>query len=283
MKMLSEAASKLDDKEEECNFHTNLLIDEEPLQVLPKLALALGLDGAIVVQQLFYWLNPKRRSGRVIDGRRWIYNTYAEWRESNFPFWSEIHIKRIFLNLERLGVIVSCQPEGRFSRRKYYRINEGWLIKARKDQLGDGSSERIKQIRSSDQIDTFVVSKSTVPSTETTSIENKQREFSHRHPQVEGERGIVSLEAKWRPDGRSKDEKLASIKPPSWIPTEVEFNDFVENLPNGYLIVNGRPDLYYELCWSKWHQWKEHLRKWVPIRDWKKYVAALADKMEDDL
>lgn len=282
MKMLPEAASNLDDEKEECNFHTNLLIDDEPLQVLPKLAVAIGLDDAIVVQQLHYWLNPKRKAGKVLDGKRWIYNTYAEWRKSNFPFWTEVHIKRLFLSLEKRGIIVSCQPEGRFSRRKYYRINEGFLIKAKKGQLGDGV-ERIKLIRSSDQIDPIVVSKSAVPNTETTSRENNQREFSHRHPQVEGEREIVSFEAKWKPDGRSKEAKLASIPTPYWIPSEVEFNDFVKDLPNGYLIMNGRPELYHDLCWSKWHQWKEYLRKWIPIRDWKKYVTALADKMEDDL
>ena len=34
----------------------NLLINEPPLQVLPSLAAKIGLDNAIFIQQLHYWL-----------------------------------------------------------------------------------------------------------------------------------------------------------------------------------------------------------------------------------
>lgn len=36
-----------------------LLINEPPLQVLPTLAKTIGLNEAIVLQQVHYWLNPK--------------------------------------------------------------------------------------------------------------------------------------------------------------------------------------------------------------------------------
>jgi len=58
---------------------TPLLIDEEPLLVPPRLAAAIGLNEAIVLQQIRYWLGDKRRP-KIRDGRRWVYNTYPQWQ-----------------------------------------------------------------------------------------------------------------------------------------------------------------------------------------------------------
>lgn len=102
---------------------SKLLIQQQPLQVLPDLAIAIGLNEAIVLQQL-YWLLTTPENGKTVKGKRWIYNTYEQWHERHFRFWSTDTIKRTFRNLEKLGVIDTCQPEGGISRRKYYRVNE---------------------------------------------------------------------------------------------------------------------------------------------------------------
>lgn len=103
---------------------SKLLINEAPLTFQPSLAVAIGINEAIVLQQVHYWLvNPKNK-GYEQDGYKWVYNTYAEWRENNFPFWSENTIQRIFSNLEDAGLIVSIQPmKGKYDRTKYYRID----------------------------------------------------------------------------------------------------------------------------------------------------------------
>lgn len=99
---------------------SHLLIDEEPLQLLPKLACAVGVNGAIVLQQLHYWL---RRSKNVRDGKRWVYNNYEEWHEQ-FPFWDERTIQRIFIKLKKDGWIFTEQFEkSQWNRRKWYSIN----------------------------------------------------------------------------------------------------------------------------------------------------------------
>lgn len=84
--------------------------------------MAIGLNEAIALQQLHYWLeNPK--AGEERDGFKWIFNTYEEWKE-NFPFWSERTIQRIFLNLEEMGLVIACQlDKAKYERRKYYRID----------------------------------------------------------------------------------------------------------------------------------------------------------------
>lgn len=77
---------------------SRLLIHEPPLQVLPSLANTIGLNEAIVLQQIHYWIsNPK--VGKMHNGRRWVRNSFDEWQETNFPFWSVRTLKRVMANL----------------------------------------------------------------------------------------------------------------------------------------------------------------------------------------
>ena len=98
-----------------------LLISEPPLQVLPSLALAVGLNEAIVLQQVHYWL---RHSQHEYDGRRWIYNTYEGWQEK-FPFWSLSTVRRVVNALEGLGLLLSRDDLNRMKidRTKWYTID----------------------------------------------------------------------------------------------------------------------------------------------------------------
>ncbi|MDN6162330.1 MAG: DNA replication protein DnaD, partial [Atopostipes sp.] len=82
----------------------NLLINEYPLLVLPNLAKEIGLNEAIFIQQLHYWLNGK--SAKVKDGKKWVYNTYEDWQEQ-FPFWSVPTIKRIVSKLREKKLIAT--------------------------------------------------------------------------------------------------------------------------------------------------------------------------------
>ncbi len=70
----------------------SLLFAERPLVINTQLAMKIGLNEAIVLQQLHYWLRDTN-SGMECDGVRWIYNTTEQWLEQ-FPFWSESTLKR---------------------------------------------------------------------------------------------------------------------------------------------------------------------------------------------
>jgi hypothetical protein len=80
---------------------SKLLISEEPLQVLPSLAAQIGLNEALLIQQLHYWLNKSKHEH---DERRWIYNTFEEW-QAQFPLWSERTLQRAMANLVKLGLV----------------------------------------------------------------------------------------------------------------------------------------------------------------------------------
>ena len=98
----------------------SLLIAEQPLQILPKLAANIGLNEAILVQQIHYWL---QRSKHNHDGQKWIYNTHESWLEQ-FPFWSKATLKRVITSLKSQGLINT----GNYNRMKmdrtvWYTIN----------------------------------------------------------------------------------------------------------------------------------------------------------------
>lgn len=92
---------------------SKLLIPEAPLQVIPSLAKAIGLNEALFIQQLHYW------SLKSKDG--WVYNTYEQWQEQ-FPFWSNATIRRIIYSLEERKLILSRQ-EASTDRKKYYSVS----------------------------------------------------------------------------------------------------------------------------------------------------------------
>lgn len=98
----------------------NLLISEPPLQVLPSLAVKVGLNEAIVLQQFHYWL---QRSSNVRDGYKWIYNSFPNWNKQ-FPFWGLNTLKRAITSLEKEGYLITANyNKAGFDKTKWYRID----------------------------------------------------------------------------------------------------------------------------------------------------------------
>lgn len=98
----------------------SLLISEPPLMVLPELAKQIGLNEAIVLQQVHYWLS---KSDKVQDGHKWVYNSYEGWHKQ-FPFWGIATVKRAFTSLEKQGYLISANyNKAGFDKTKWYRIN----------------------------------------------------------------------------------------------------------------------------------------------------------------
>jgi len=98
----------------------SLLIEEPPLQVLPKLAAVIGLNEAIVLQQIHYWLG---RSSNVRDDRKWVYKTAQEWVDE-FPFWSEATVKRAVASLKERGlIVVGKESRTSWNRTNWYSVN----------------------------------------------------------------------------------------------------------------------------------------------------------------
>jgi hypothetical protein len=208
-----------------------LLIDEPPLQVLPTLAVMIGLEEAIVLQQIHYWI---QRSDHIRDGRRWVFNSYADWK-AQIPFMSMRTLERVFASLEkpytpkrdndplppRPALLLSCQMDKSFNRTKWYTIHYEAL-----QSLESGDRTRQSggiRTRQSGGINNANLAGSTC--TESTS-ENTRREMAPEPPnagmaaaKLPGEKKptaaqelfeTICVEVQYRPTARQMTERWCS-------------------------------------------------------------------------
>lgn len=129
----------------------SLLMTSRPIVINPDLAYSIGLNEAIALQQINYWLQ-ETKSGMESDGVRWIYNTTEQWLEQ-FPFWSESTLKRTFTRLKTLGVLkIEQLNKSQRDMTNFYTINyESELL----DEVKVTESKRSKYTVPSGQNDTM--------------------------------------------------------------------------------------------------------------------------------
>lgn len=105
---------------------SRLLIDEEPLQVLPSLAVAVGINEAVLLQQTHYWLKIAAKTNdprKFHEERWWTFNSYEEWHDQ-MPWVQPRTIRALACKLERLGVLVSRRfNSAQRDQRKWYSID----------------------------------------------------------------------------------------------------------------------------------------------------------------
>jgi Conserved phage C-terminus (Phg_2220_C). len=133
----------------------SLLMPSRPIVINPDLAYSIGLNEAIALQQVNYWLK-ETTSGLERDGVRWIYNTNEQWLEQ-FPFWSESTLKRTFTRLKNLGVLkVEQLNKSQRDMTNYYTINyESELLdevkvtksKSSKCTVPSGQNEPMEEVK----------------------------------------------------------------------------------------------------------------------------------------
>ena len=99
---------------------SSLLINEPPLQALPSLACLVGLDGAVILQQVHYWLQA---SDHEAEGQIWVYNSYPQWA-AQFSWLKPEAIRKQIRALEAAGFLISGNfGKGKMDRTKWYRID----------------------------------------------------------------------------------------------------------------------------------------------------------------
>lgn len=100
------------------------LFNENPVVIDRELATVIGLNEAIILQQIQYWI---KKSEHTFDGKIWIYNSVSQWKKQ-FPFWSESTIDRTLKSLNKLGLLfIGNYNRDRRDRTKWYSINYSQL------------------------------------------------------------------------------------------------------------------------------------------------------------
>ena len=102
-----------------------MLMDDPPESFNPKLAIEIGLNEAIVLQKIHYWLVNNGRNGiNYHNGRYWTFNSIKKWRDEFFPWWSVDTVRRTFKSLESKGLLIvgNFNKKG-YDQTKWYTIN----------------------------------------------------------------------------------------------------------------------------------------------------------------
>lgn len=220
-----------------------LLIDDYPILVLPKLANEIGLNEAIILQQIHYWL---RSSKHIYDGFNWIYNSYKEWEEQ-FPFWSNVTIRRTITSLEKQNLIITSNyNKAGFDKTKWYTINylelEGVSKRVAQNEQTMWS-KRANGVAQNEQMEVLKMSKPIPETTQEITSETSSENILSGNPTVSRipYKEIVDylnektgknfkhktaktrkfIEARWNQDFRLDDfKKVIDIKTYEWLNTD---------------------------------------------------------------
>lgn len=109
---------------------SELLLDDNDIVIVQtQLAVLVGDRQAMALQQIHYWSNINQKADKVEhykDDQWWVYNTWNEWHDNNFPFWSLSTIRRVFADLDASGLIVT-RPHPNKNKGMWVTINYGQL------------------------------------------------------------------------------------------------------------------------------------------------------------
>ena len=95
-----------------------------------EIAAALGdINAAVIVQQLNYWMN-KDGAGTVINGIKYVYNTFVEWVNQQFPWLSVWQFRKAMSLLRRLGIVRVIRHKAKqWNQTNFYTLDSDRLVK----------------------------------------------------------------------------------------------------------------------------------------------------------
>lgn len=122
-----------------------ILGDEYPILVDRKLARILGVNEAMVMQHIHYWLvKNEEKKVNYKEGRYWTFKSIKQWHNDEFDFWSESTLRRIFISLEEKGLLLvnNFNKKG-FDKTKWYSIDYEKLYSLNEEQNEDHKEKNI--------------------------------------------------------------------------------------------------------------------------------------------
>lgn len=240
---------------------SKLLINENPLIVLPSLAVAVGLNQALFLQQVHYWLQTSRTTH---DGKKWTYNTLEEWHKQ-FPFFSKSTINRTISDLVESGLlIVSKLSENKHDRTNYYTID---YVKLEQSTYQNDKIDCVNFDSKSEKMDCVKMTKSNNSNwhnvTETSTKTTKQ---TNTREVEKNEQAII--------DNLTSDPKNF-VMPFDWQPNKQEFNAYCVHLGVDHKKLTSEI-LSKFIAEARSNQQKHNESKWC------KFLAAYLKKWADN-
>lgn len=143
-----------------------------------KLSGATSIIAAEFIQQLHYW--TQKGSGILQDGVRWIYNSYRQWIDTQFPTLSNYYLRTIKNALVQISLIkVSKLRDKQWVQTYHYALDYNALFKLLnwKKQLEPLKTSNVKSVNDQRSKDFIIDDQNcSLSYTKNTSIEDLQRE-----------------------------------------------------------------------------------------------------------
>ncbi|WP_225420628.1 hypothetical protein [Limosilactobacillus reuteri] len=219
----------------------SLLISEPPLIVLPSLARLVGLNEAIILQQVHYWL---QRSSNIKDGHRWVYNSYPNWYKQ-MPVWkSETTMRTAFKRLEKQGLLITANyNKAGFDKTKWYRIDYDKLSSLENKLPSAKNWQTTSQNLADGTAKNWQTNTNRLP--ETTSENNNKHSASHSNAQsvsqLENE-----FEEVWSKYPNKKGKKQAFNHYKAWRKSSTKHtNEYLLDQLNKYLVYCQQNNSWY--------------------------------------
>lgn len=104
---------------------SKLLIDEAPVYFAKTLAKYIGLEKAIILQQVHFWLEVNKRNEKnYYENRYWVYSSFGQWAERDFSWWSQRKLLSLFRKLCDSKILIKKQfKKEQMDRTNFYTIN----------------------------------------------------------------------------------------------------------------------------------------------------------------
>ena len=105
---------------------------------MPTLALAYGIEKAIIIQQIHWLINNGSENVVELSGVKHVRIDYAKWIERYFRFWKVPTLRYHIAELEAIGVVTKYLfSSGRNGTKKFVAIDHGKLLSTSKDKMTD--------------------------------------------------------------------------------------------------------------------------------------------------
>ena len=160
------------------------------------------MRAATILQQLHYWLQ-KDGVGKIIDGVKYIYNTFEDWVQTQFKAWSVWKFRKSMGKLRSLGIVKVIRAKAKqWNQTNYYTIDYDRLAEFLSSRSAE-STEISEMCYSASQDD-----------------KNSHLEMIKSHISYKGTENIIKKETtKPRQSDRSVDARQAQCDRPK---TELE-------------------------------------------------------------
>ena len=226
----------------------SLLISEPPLIVLPSLARLVGLNEAIILQQVHYWL---QRSSNIKDGHRWVYNSYPNWYKQ-MPVWkSETTMRTAFKRLEKQGLLITANyNKAGFDKTKWYRIDYDKLSSLENKLPSAKNWQTTSQNLADGTAKNWQTNTNRLP--ETTSENNNKHSASHSNAQSVSQLE-EEFEVVWSKYPNKKGKKQAFNHYKAWRKSSTKHtNEYLIDRLDKYLAYCQQNSWYHPMNGSTW-------------------------------